>query len=433
MSKVGKILESFLGSDNDDIQKLEAGIQTLRDLHEYLTSKYSLRSDLIELTDQRRSVAKEFSLEKEKVRQFIENSKTICDELQIRLDNFKEFERQFETIQKLLEQEDANGTLYETKLKNLLNKDTLEQLSYCVEKIEEKYKYLFSVDNIDGFSLFDDLEAKIHELENAYKDFFVDKVQAGDELNTKFDNMCYQSERLNLFYDEIFLDSERESTSTKIRKYYDELEMFYNKIFGENNQKSLKLELEERLASLKDIEEEARRVIELSSDAGLAGGFVDRGRQACQNKYVSLLIFVLILMTLGCFNFYTIDFSKIDQITLQSMVNRVLINLPFLWIATVANINLNKYARLEEEYAHKESLAKSYERYKNEVEKLEDSHESDNLKAKLISINLEAFEKNPAKTMQKARSSMPLLGERNTEKAKKEKKTNEKSQETSED
>ena len=72
---------------------------------------------------------------------------------------------------------------------------------------------------------------------------------------------------------------------------------------------------------------------------------------------------------MGIFNFNTIDFKNLKDIDLISIITRFMINIPFLWIATVANINLNKYTKLEQEYSHKESLAKSFERYKKYLEK----------------------------------------------------------------
>jgi hypothetical protein len=170
--------------------------------------------------------------------------------------------------------------------------------------------------------------------------------------------------------------------------------------------------LNERLSNLKEVELEAKKIINLSSDAGLAGGFVQKGKQANINKIISLCVFVLALILLACFNFSTINFEELDKITLTSITIRLIINIPLLWIATVANINLNKYSKLEQEYAHKESLAKSYERYKDEISKLSTLDVDANIEtqktlhSQLISLNLEAFKKNPAEGMDHAKSNL---------------------------
>lgn len=114
---------------------------------------------------------------------------------------------------------------------------------------------------------------------------------------------------------------------------------------------------------------------------------------------------------MGYFNFKTIDFNNLKDINLVSITVRFMINAPFIWIATVANLNLNKYARLEQEYSHKESLAKSFERYKTEIEKLNDTEtiKSKELLVELMTLNLEAFKINPSSTMDGAKSDMDIL------------------------
>jgi len=108
---------------------------------------------------------------------------------------------------------------------------------------------------------------------------------------------------------------------------------------------------------------------------------------------------------LALFNFLTIEFDKLDQITITSIIVRVILNVPLIWIATVANINLNKYSKLEQEYGHKEALARSFEKYKSEIITLNaETDETIYLKTKLLDLNLEAFRKNPADGMETAKS-----------------------------
>ncbi|MGS0707585.1 hypothetical protein ACVBEE_13930 [Acinetobacter sp. ANC 3781] len=108
---------------------------------------------------------------------------------------------------------------------------------------------------------------------------------------------------------------------------------------------------------------------------------------------------------LALFNFLTIEFDKLDQITITSIIVRVILNVPLIWIATVANINLNKYSKLEQEYGHKEALARSFEKYKSEIITLTaETDETIYLKTKLLDLNLEAFRKNPADGMETAKS-----------------------------
>jgi len=118
-----------------------------------------------------------------------------------------------------------------------------------------------------------------------------------------------------------------------------------------------------------------------------------------------LWVFGISLFLLALFNFLTIEFDKLDQITITSIIVRVILNVPLIWIATVANINLNKYSKLEQEYGHKEALARSFEKYKSEIITLTaETDETIYLKTKLLDLNLEAFRKNPADGMETAKS-----------------------------
>lgn len=64
------------------------------------------------------------------------------------------------------------------------------------------------------------------------------------------------------------------------------IQNFYDKIYGNEAKKlpSLVKDLDERLTNLKNVEERAKSVIGLSSEAGLAGGFVVKGKEAKKGK-----------------------------------------------------------------------------------------------------------------------------------------------------
>ena len=98
------------------------------------------------------------------------------------------------------------------------------------------------------------------------------------------------------------------------------------------------------------------------------------------------------------FNIWLFDETDFTEMNLQKLLFKITINAPLIWIATIANVNLNRFSKLEQEYSHKESLAKSYERYRAEIEQLEKLgvKGADELKIKLLITNLEAVQLNPA-------------------------------------
>ncbi|AXK48460.1 hypothetical protein CRU87_07975 [Aliarcobacter trophiarum LMG 25534] len=296
---------------------------------------------------------------------------------------------------------------------DLLSDKVLEDIK---EKSESFYKSYNEVFNGENGDLAEDFITKYEKINNLYKKLYEnnnDKQSVSEELEEKIDNffetysILIKNDDDNSIYNE-FIKKNDDFNNKKIK-----LDSFYNKIFGNEKEdtKSLNNELEQRMKRLQEIEEEAKKIISLSSDAGLAGGFHQKVKEVKINKYVSLGVFVIVLIIMGVFNFNTIDFDNLKEIDVVSIITRFMINLPFLWIATVANINLNKYTKLEQEYSHKESLAKSFERYKTEIEKLDniDSDKSNSLMISLMELNIEAFKVNPANSIDKIKSDSSLL------------------------
>lgn len=296
---------------------------------------------------------------------------------------------------------------------DLLSDKVLEDIK---EKSESFYKSYNEVFNGENGDLAEDFITKYEKINNLYKKLYEsnnDKQSVSEELEEKIDNffekysILIKNDDNNSIYDE-FIKKNDDFNDKKIK-----LDSFYNKIFGNEKEdtKSLNNELEQRMKRLQEIEEEAKKIISLSSDAGLAGGFHQKVKEVKINKYVSLGVFVIVLIIMGVFNFNTIDFDNLKEIDLVSIITRFMINIPFLWIATVANINLNKYTKLEQEYSHKESLAKSFERYKTEIEKLDniDNDKSNSLMISLMELNIEAFKVNPANSIDKIKSDSSLL------------------------
>ncbi|MDO5053688.1 MAG: hypothetical protein Q4D86_00055 [Pasteurella oralis] len=86
------------------------------------------------------------------------------------------------------------------------------------------------------------------------------------------------------------------------------------------------------------------------------------------------------------------------------MLNNIIYKLPFilpaLWLVLFISRRRNEAQRLEQEYAHKEALAKSYESYKQQIEKLDEKDRNELLPI-LMKNMLEAISLNPAKTLDK--------------------------------
>ena len=383
---------------DDALAKVNQQIQQINSLYQKLEKSYSINKAFIDSNS-------EESL-KTLIDRELNDFRAKTDEINVMLLKLKEGFDFLTTLQN-------NGKNRIQYVQDMLSDKILEDIKDKSEAFYESYNQIFNTENGD---LTEDFIKKYEIINNLYKKLYEstnNKKSISEELEEKIDNFFEQYSILikndngTSMYDE-FINKNNDFNSKKIK-----LDTFYTRIFGNEAEdtKSLNNELEERLNRLKDIEKEAKKILSLSSDAGLAGGFNQKVDEVKKNKYVSLAVFVVVLIIMGIFNFKTIDFNNLKEIDLISIITRFMINIPFLWIATVANINLNKYTKLEQEYSHKESLAKSFERYKTEIEKLDriDSEKSNSLMMNLMELNIEAFKVNPANSIDKIKKDSTLL------------------------
>jgi len=425
MSDKKKFIDNFIPTSKSDISEIKGLLKKINTYYNDLASLYSIKEDIVEVTDKRRSLSKlldnhlnDFKKKSDdlttQITEELGKAENIREQAEALLITHEEFNTDINEINSLLAQVDEAGRPYQEKLKNLISPESILDLNNKYKEINDFWSELFNTD--DGT---DNIIAKtqaaytqIHQLHN---DFIVADetgVSKESELIEFYKDIKKEHEKIVKGYTVIQDEKEINVSpyTTQIKNQKDDLDVFHKKIYGDEEKQGLEHELDERLEQLKEIEDEAKKVIGLSSDAGLAGGFSERGKKARHNKYVSLAIFIVIMLVLGFLNIYDLETNSISLKHLEEIKDlkvlfvKLVYNIPFIWIAIVANVNLNKYSRLEEEYAHKESLAKSFERYKEQIQNLEDDKESQNLMLRLLKANISAFEKNAADTMDKAKA-----------------------------
>lgn len=409
------------GLKPNDEKKLQDGLAQLRSLNNYLSSAYSLRSDLKDLTDNRFSVRTLLQDELAKIKQHQEELKQKTQELsQLKL-KLEESLSVIENLNSILAQDEQGNSTY-SKILDLTSEENLETLQYDSDKIHGIYYELFDKQENEK-SKIEKLKYEISKIQVAYEDLF-DLVNDKDE--TKVKEFERKIDELGQYYDDLFISNDPETRSKKeqIDFQLNHIQNFYDKIYGneDKNIPALSKDLENRLTNLGNVEERAKSVIGLSSEAGLAGGFVVKVKEAKKGQKISIIVFIIMVLAIFSFNFYLFDKSDFLNMKWDTFLFKVLINAPLIWIATIANINLNRFSRLEQEYSHKEALAKSYERYKTEIQELEKLGVtgSEELKLKLLEINLEAFKVNPAEHSDKAKpdfSIWELISKKNDNKS----------------
>jgi hypothetical protein len=85
---------------------------------------------------------------------------------------------------------------------------------------------------------------------------------------------------------------------------------------------------------------------------------------------------------------------------LSNLTHKLPIILPVLWLAIFSSKRRSEALRLQQEYSHKEALAKSYQNFKNQVDSLH-SEKKEELLEKLLSAAIDAVAANASDTLDK--------------------------------
>jgi hypothetical protein len=217
----------------------------------------------------------------------------------------------------------------------------------------------------------------------------------------------------------------------------DDLDLFHKKIFGSIDAEGtttvgLKQELDARVTQLENIEitqqtqyealyEKIEKLLPGATSAGLAKAYeVQRRSFSIPIKNSTNLFYVAVglmpviafLTSIQSASLMQLSISFVSHETVDAILKSMLLKLPFVaplvWLAVFASIRRSQYERLQQEYAHKEALAKSYESYKKQLEALLTT-EREPLQKELINKAIEAIAYNASQTLDgKHRDKMPL-------------------------
>jgi hypothetical protein len=212
---------------------------------------------------------------------------------------------------------------------------------------------------------------------------------------------------------------------------------FHGKIFGSKDADGkvtdgLKKELDDRLTQLGKFEgdqmlrhqtlfQTIEDLIPGATSAGLASAYKElRDSFTLPILINSLLFYVAVLMMLVVavlssidqFSYSPFALKFVSHSNIDAIFQSALLKLPFIaplvWLAVFASARRSQYERLQQEYAHKEALAKSYESYRKQLLALMVS-DSEPLQKELISKAIEALSFNASTTLDgRHRDKMPI-------------------------
>lgn len=220
---------------------------------------------------------------------------------------------------------------------------------------------------------------------------------------------------------------------TDIESEIKDLNEFYSDIFGEDKNLDLnrpakiglKEELQIRRQDLSEFKkeqkerygalvEEIESLIPGATTAGLATAYSDLKKQAQDSVkiYSKLFYGSIAFLFVISFSFFIKDFSLTSLSisflssedwtdTIKQSLQRIPFLIPLLWFIIFASKRRSEQHRLEQEYAHKEAIAKSYHAFKKQIEALGEGDQHKALIAKLLDSAIDSIAFNASETLDK--------------------------------
>jgi len=311
------------------------------------------------------------------------------------------------------------------ELKQIENEE--EKIKEVIEKIYEFENELF-IDDEEKKSIKTKIETILSDIENKkekiyefYNELFVDN---GNEksIETSINNFVSEIEKLKEKSKE--LKEEIEEILFNVQNSIKELKQFYIEIFGEVNEETgerdggLKQEIEKRKKELENLKQEYENfkisqeqkyqalykkiesLLPGAVSAGLAKAYQEK-REKFEKQtmfWSGVFVVAMIGLFIGGFKVISNDANSLKE-TLLHLLTYLPLYLPAIWLAIYAGKRRNENMRLEQKYAHKEAVAKSYISYKKQIEESQD--EKDELLANLLKTSTYSIAEDPSYVLDK--------------------------------
>lgn len=349
--------------------------------------------------------------------------------------------------------EHASSYLNEVKKASITAQESLENIENIASDATNKQE-LFTKYSTDIFGK-EGLKNKISEL-------VINFEKKSQDINKLHQNIFDENDGIEVKVNEYLSNGKEQNDNlnnlTKnSEKILGEIKAFHKDVFGEEDEYGilkggLKNELLERKSELDEFKtEQQKRYDELNSQiesllpgatsAGLSSAYSEmHGKFSTEvrdyGRYfyasIAILLSIIVLVNIpsiwnhiislfqdeypkGIFinsfkvaiphGSFTLDGQEVSlenrAITiLDSFIYKLPFILPAIWLVLFVSRRRNEAQRLAQEYAHKEVLAKSYESYKQQIEKLSEE-EQNKLLPILMENMLKAIALNPAETLDK--------------------------------
>ena len=290
-----------------------------------------------------------------------------------------------------------------------------------------------------------EIEAQIQDIKKYYEQLKISNPSIESEINEMVEELKWYNEKyleIEVYHKEIFDHSEdtigikgkihefevmiesykedllfwkdwKKSIKRKIEEKYDEIREYHNSIFWKKEskdeewniipwivwfKKELEVLKEENETEFSTLKEKIESLLPWATSAWLSTAYKDM-----KNSF----IFPTWFWSICFFGSLAIIVAWWKDIDVWNDLEETMLNffphftyiLPLIWIAYFSSKQQSQNNRLQQEYAHKESLAKSFEGYKKQIDNLWEDDKSKEIKRLLIQSMVSMTSDNPSDTL----------------------------------
>src|SRR3989344_390391 len=214
----------------------------------------------------------------------------------------------------------------------------------------------------------------------------------------------------------------------EIKAMKEEIDKFFIKIFGEEDAQgkrsgglSTRISQKEKEADAflntqekkyKELFEKIESLLPGATSTGLAQAYYDQKISYKWPVIIWAVVFIFALVGVFITGLISYDgsikFSFENILSVEQATSKLIAKIPFffalIWLAAFSSKQYRQNKRLEQEYAHKEVLAKSYQGYKRELESQGKTATDKEIIATLHKVLVATIAKNPSEIMDDGRS-----------------------------
>ncbi len=264
-------------------------------------------------------------------------------------------------------------------------------------------------------------EPVLDQIEKIYADF----TEYSNELSVGAESEPSIKQRISLARDHVAKDEEAISTLlVNTQQSVRDLQAFHGWVFGKpgpdgalvgGKQSEINARMDqlaateaEQLKRYEALNKQIESLLPGATSAGLASAYKEMRdsfatpvRNANTMFYCSIAALVLVSFALSIESISLTHVSFVKLGDWESVLRSLIYKLPFygpvFWLAYYASKRRSEFQRLEQEYAHKEALAKSYDSYRQQILQL--GSEDQSLMKELISKAVDAIAHNASASL----------------------------------